>query len=112
MSIPSVKIVINGSNGAGSGVEIDGARIPGTHTISFRHKVGEVPTVTIELWAKEISAEIDGAHIVLTPDHIRALQDVTQVGDTFRVHEPALDIEALAGRVADLLGQRANRSMR
>lgn len=106
MTVPSVKIVINGTGGGG--VEIDGIRIPGTHTVSFRHKVGEVSTVAIELWAREVVAEIDGAQITLTPDRIRALQDVTAVGDTFRVLEP-LDIEAIAACVADILGQRSTR---
>lgn len=116
MGLSSVKIVIrNNGTGDGSGVEVDGIRIPSTHAVGFRNEVGKPTSVMVELWAKEITVDVDGALVTLTPDLIykavaaTGIADTTEMGMGVREYTRVSDddLYAIASRVADILGQRA-----
>jgi hypothetical protein len=68
MTLPTVKIAMTGpSSGT---VEIDGHKIPCVRSISFRSAVGEINTVTIELYAQTVDIE--------APAEVKL--DVTSIG--------------------------------
>lgn len=64
--IADVKITSSLNNGVRSEITVDGQPMHGVRCVSIRHEAGELPIVTLELFAA-MTLELQGANVLQVP---------------------------------------------